>query len=126
MSLATPIARVRGLGAAKEGVHHFKVVRLTAVANVLLVLWFVWNMVSLAGADHAAMRAWLGGTINATLMVLLVVSTFTHARLGCQVVIEDYVHGTGAKLASLAAVTLGAYALATACVVAILKVALSG
>ncbi len=126
MSLATPISRVRGLGSAKDGTHHFKVVRVTAMANFLLALWFVWSMVSLAGADHAAIGAWLGSTLNATLMVLLVVSTFTHARLGCQVVIEDYVRHTGTKMASLAAVTLAAYALATACVVAILKVALSG
>ena len=126
MSLATPIARVRGLGSAKEGVGHFKLVRLTALGNLVLTLWFVWSMVSLVGADFLAVRAWLGSTINASLMILLVISTFTHARLGCQVVIEDYVTHKGVKVASLAVLTLATYALATACVVAILKVALSG
>lgn len=126
MSFATPIARVRGLGAAKEGVEHFKWLRLTSVANVFLSIWFVWSMISLSGADYAGITAWLGGTVNASLMVLLVVSSFAHAKLGAQVIIEDYVHHKGIKVASLAALMLGTYALATACVVAILKVALSG
>ncbi|TVQ33426.1 MAG: succinate dehydrogenase, hydrophobic membrane anchor protein [Geminicoccaceae bacterium] len=126
MSLSTPIARVRGLGAAREGVEHFKWVRITAIGNVALALWFVWSMVSLSGADHAALTAWLGGTVNATLMVLLVVSTFAHAKMGCQVIIEDYVHHIGMKVASLTVLNLAVYAFATAAVVAILKVALSG
>jgi succinate dehydrogenase / fumarate reductase, membrane anchor subunit len=126
MSLATPIARVRGLGSAKEGVEHFKVLRLTSVANVFLALWFVWSMIGLSGAGYAEIVVWLGSTVNASLMILLVVSSFVHAKLGTQVIIEDYVHHTGIKVASLTALTLATYALATACVVAILKVALSG
>lgn len=126
MSFATPIARVRGLGSAKAGVEHFKVLRLTSVANAFLAFWFVWSMVQLSGADYAEITAWLGHTINASLMILLVVSSFVHAKLGAQVIVEDYVHHKGIKVASLAALALGAYALATACVVAILKVALSG
>jgi succinate dehydrogenase / fumarate reductase membrane anchor subunit len=126
MSFATPIARARGLGSAKAGVEHFKWQRITAIGNLGLALWFVWSMVALGGADHVALAAWLGSTINAALMILLVLSTFAHAKLGCQVVIEDYVHRTGVKVAALTALTLAVYALATACVVAILKVALSG
>ena len=126
MAFATPIARVRGLGAAREGVEHFKLLRLTSVANVFVSLWFVWSMIRLSGADYGEITAWLGNTVNASLMVLLVVSSFAHAKLGAQVIIEDYVHHKGIKVASLAALTLAIYALATVCVVAILKVAVAG
>ena len=84
MSLATPIARVRGLGAAREGVSHFKQMRVTSIASAFLTLWFVWNAVGLVGADHAAVTAWLGTTVNASLMLLFIVVNFWHAKLGVQ------------------------------------------
>ncbi|MEO1093080.1 MAG: succinate dehydrogenase, hydrophobic membrane anchor protein [Pseudomonadota bacterium] len=126
MAYATPISRVRGLGSAKEGVEHFKLIRLTSIASVPLSLWFVWSMVSLSGADYAAISEWLGSTINASLMILLIVSSFVHTKLGAQVIIEDYVRHPGAKAASMVALFLATYAFGTACVVAVLKVALSG
>jgi succinate dehydrogenase / fumarate reductase membrane anchor subunit len=78
---------------------------------------------ALAGAGYTEVRAWLAAPLPASLMILLVISTFYHARLGVQVVIEDYVHHEGAKIASLAAVTLITFGLAVACIVAVLKVA---
>lgn len=124
MSFKTPLGRARGLGSAKEGVHHWWMQRVTAVALVPLTLWFVYAAISLVGADHAAVSAWLGHPVNAVLMLLLVAATFHHVQLGLQVVIEDYIHGEGIKIASLLGVKLGAVALAVACGFAILKVAL--
>jgi succinate dehydrogenase / fumarate reductase, membrane anchor subunit len=124
VSLRTPIAKARGLGSARAGVHHWTVQRLTAIANVPLVLWFIASAVALSGATYAETVAWLSSPITATLMILLIVSVFYHARLGLQVIIEDYVHHTGAKMAALAAVTLGIVALAVACIVAVLTVSL--
>ena len=104
MSLRTPLARVRHLGSAKDGTGHWWAQRLTALALIPLTIWFVASLVSLAGADHAAMAAWMGNPVSAGLMILLVVATFYHSALGLQVVIEDYVHGEGAKMAALIAV----------------------
>jgi succinate dehydrogenase / fumarate reductase, membrane anchor subunit len=124
MALQTSIAKVRGLGAAREGTEHFKLQRLTAIANVALVLWFVFSLAALPGSGYEEVRAWLGHPLPAILTILLVISVVYHARLGLQVVIEDYVHHEGARVASLAALTLFAVALAVACIVAVLKVML--
>jgi succinate dehydrogenase / fumarate reductase, membrane anchor subunit len=119
----TPLARARGLGAAHGGVGHWKLQRLTAMSNAVLVLWFVFSAMALAGASYAEVRAWLGSPVTATLMILLVVSVFYHAPLGLQVIIEDYVHHAGARIAALVLVRLAVAGLAVACIVAILTVA---
>ncbi len=124
MQLKSPIGQVRGLGSAKDGVSHWKMQRLTAIANVLLVLWFLVSAISLAGAGYEETRLWLSSPVTASLMLLLIVSAFYHTKLGVQVVIEDYVHHEGLKVTALAAVTLTCIALGTACAVAILKTSL--
>jgi succinate dehydrogenase / fumarate reductase membrane anchor subunit len=124
MGVQSPVARVRGLGAAREGVGHWTRQRLTAIANLLLVLWFVFSAMALAGAGYDEVRAWLASPLSASLMILLVISVVYHARLGVQVVIEDYVHHEGARLASLGALSLIAFGLAVACIVAVLKVSI--
>ena len=124
MGVQSPIARARGLGPAREGVSHWIRQRLTAISNIVLVLWFVFSAMALAGAGYEEVRAWLASPVPASLMILLVISTFYHARLGVQVVIEDYVHHEGAKIGSLAAVTLITFGLAVACIVAVLKIAI--
>lgn len=101
MSLRSPLARVRHLGSARDGTHHWWAQRLTAIALVPLTVWFVVSVISLIGADYAAFAAWAGHPISGALLVLLLGATFYHAALGLQVVIEDYVHHEGAKLASL-------------------------
>jgi len=121
MQLRTPIAQTRGLGSAKEGVGHWKMQRITAVANIILVIWFIISAISLAGATYEETSTWLASPVTASLMVMLIISAFYHAKLGVQVVIEDYVHHEGIKLASLLAVTLLCVALGVACVVAVLK-----
>lgn len=115
-SLRSDLGRVRGLGAAKDGTGHWWAQRVTALALVPLTLWFAASIVALAGADHATVVDWIGSPVPAVLLVLLIVATFHHAQLGLQVVIEDYVHREGMKVALIlfvkgAAVLLGVVAL---------------
>jgi succinate dehydrogenase / fumarate reductase membrane anchor subunit len=93
MNLRDPLAQARGLGSAKDGLRHWWVQRLTAVALMLLLPWFVWLALSLIGADQFTVRATIGQPLNATLMLAFVFALFWHAQLGLQVVVEDYVHG---------------------------------
>ena len=123
MSYRTPLGRVRGLGSAKGGTHHWWMQRVTAIALVPLSVWFILSLVALSGADHAAAAQWLASPLPAILMILLIIATFHHLQLGLQVVIEDYVHGEGMKLACIIAVKLGSFALAVAAGFAVLKVA---
>lgn len=123
MTMRTPISRVRGLGSAKEGTHHWWMQRITAIALIPLGIWFVVSLICLAGADHATVSAWLAGPLTAVLMLLLIVATFHHLQLGIQVVIEDYVHGEAAKMACLIGLKLASFALGIAAAFAVLKVA---
>ena len=90
--LRTPLARARGLGSGKTGTEHFWIQRVTAIALALLVPWLIGVLVSMAGADADAARAMLARPWNAILMTAFAVAMFWHAKLGIQVVIEDYVH----------------------------------
>lgn len=87
-----PIKNARGLGSAKDGVHHFIVQRITAVALLFLSVYFIVLLVSLIGSDYASARASVGHPCNALLLIAFLIATFWHAQLGMQVVIEDYVH----------------------------------
>jgi succinate dehydrogenase / fumarate reductase membrane anchor subunit len=124
--MRSPLGRVMGLGSAKEGVEHWWMQRLTSIALVPLALWFVASVIGMLGADHAAFVAWLSSPIAATLMVLTIGATFYHGQLGVQVVIEDYIHGEGAKLAAIVITKLAALALAVAGILAVLMVAIGG
>ncbi len=120
--MAHNTASIRARTSTREGFHHWKAQRLTAMSNVILVLWFVWSLAGLADSGYRGTIDWLSSPFNATLMVLLVGSSFYHAQLGLQVVIEDYVHDPKLKSAALICVNFAAIALATACVISILKV----
>jgi succinate dehydrogenase / fumarate reductase membrane anchor subunit len=122
-SMRTALGRVRHLGSAKEGVQHWWAQRLTALALVPLVLWFVASIAFLAGADHGAFVAWVARPFNAVLMVVLLAAGFHHAQLGLQVVIEDYVHGEASKLVALILVKFAAVVLALAGIFTVLKIA---
>ncbi len=91
-SMRTPLARARGWGSAQDGVHHWWVQRLTAVALALLTPWFLWLLVSLLGADQATVQAIVANPRYALPLLFFVLALFWHAKLGLQVVIEDYVH----------------------------------
>ena len=93
MSLRDPLATARGLGTAKNGVGHWWLQRVTAVALMLLAPWFVWLSLGLVHADQVAVRETLAHPLNASLLAAFVLSLLWHAQLGLQVVVEDYVHG---------------------------------
>ena len=122
----TSLARVRGLGSAKDGVGHWWAQRLTAVALVPLSLWLVAGIVSLTGADRADVIAWAGSPVTAALLIMVIAATFHHAQLGLQVVIEDYVHSESVKIAAIIAVKLLAAVMALIGAVAVLKLAVAG
>lgn len=124
MSLRTPLGRARGLGSAKEGVSHWWSQRVSAVALVPLTVWFVMAMASMAGADHATVIAWVGSPWVATFLMAFIVLLFYHAVLGVQVVIEDYVHHEGLKLAAILGVKFMAGLFGIVAVLAILRIVL--
>ena len=121
MAYRTPLARVRGLGSAKEGAEHFWRQRLTAVANIFLVAFLIWLLTSLAGADYATVKRMLGKPHIAIPLLLLVLSGLVHMRLGMQTIIEDYVHGEGSKVVALMLNSFFAFAVGLVCVFAVLK-----
>ncbi len=122
--MRSSLGRARGLGSAKEGVGHWWAQRVTAIALVPLSIWFVIAIISLIGADYAVFQAWIGTFGNALLMVLTALVLFYHAHLGMQVVIEDYVHGEAARIATLLVVKFVLASLAASCVLAVVLVAL--
>ena len=124
--LRTPLARARGLGSAREGVKHWWAQRLTAIALVPLVVWFAISLVMLSGADYDIARAWIGSPLVMVLLILTIVIGLHHGQLGLQVVIEDYVHGDGWKLALIVAVRFVAVIFGLAAVVAILRIGFGG
>ena len=126
MSMINPLAKVRGLGSAKNGTHHWIAQRMTAVALVPLTLWFVISLIGLIGAELAAVQAWLSSPFNAVMMILTLVAGFHHAQLGLQVVIEDYIHGHGAKIAAMWIAKGAAYFFGAAAVFSVIKLAIGG
>ncbi|WBO23540.1 succinate dehydrogenase, hydrophobic membrane anchor protein [Sphingomonas abietis] len=126
MGTGTGLGRVRGLGSARSGTHHWWLQRVTAVSNLILMIWFVVSIVRLPIVDHQAMVLWLKSPLVAVPMVLLVLSTFWHIRLGLQTFIEDYVHDEGNKIAVLLILNAYAFLCGALCVFSILKIAFGG
>ena len=126
MDRRTPLARVRGLGSAKDGVGHWWAQRLTAIALIPLVVWFAISLVMLSGADYTVVRAWIGSPLVMMLLVLTIAVGLHHAQLGMQVVIEDYVGGDGWKLALIVIVKFIAVLFGLGAIVAILRIGFGG
>lgn len=108
MGNGTSIGRVRGLGSAKTGVHHWLLQRFTAIGNLLSVLFLAVSILLLPDLSYATVVEWIARPVPAVVMILLVVTTFWHARIGLQVLVEDYVHDHANKFACIAALNLSA------------------
>lgn len=126
MSLLTPLGRVRGLGSAKEGSHHWWMQRVTAVALVPLTLWFVIALMGVVRAEHAEVVAWIAHPFNAFMLIAVLFATFYHAVLGVQVVIEDYLHDEPTKISLLMFLRFFLMLLGAVAVLAVLRIAMGG
>ncbi|MCW5773838.1 MAG: succinate dehydrogenase, hydrophobic membrane anchor protein [Rhodospirillaceae bacterium] len=123
MNFRSPLGRVRGLGSAKDGTAHWWAQRVTAVALVPLGIWFVINLLMLVGEGRGPVLEWFRSPVSATLTVLMIGAVYHHAQLGLQVVIEDYVHNEGAKIALILAVKFAALILAGIGIISVLRIA---
>ena len=123
-SIRTPMARVRGLGAAHSGTEHFWRQRVTAVSNLVLVLALLAVLVATYGRDYVSTLAVVGHPAVAIVLILLAISVGLHMRLGMMVIIEDYVHGEGAKLAAVIINTFFSFAVGAVAIFAILRISL--
>ena len=121
----TPIARVRGLGSAREGAEHWWHERLSSVALLLLFVWLVVSLLRLPALDHRGVSEWLRDPLAAVPMLLLVLATFWHLQMGVKVVIEDYVHDEGNRFLSIMLLDFAAILGAAFGLFAVLKIALS-
>ncbi len=122
--MATPLKRVRGLGAAHRGTETFWRQRVTAVANIPLVIFLILSIVSHIGASYGEVKAYLASPVVAVLMLALVLSAAIHMRIGLKEIIEDYLHGEGAKVAAILLATFFAIGVGLASVLAIVKISL--
>ncbi len=126
MSLLTPFKRASGLGNTRDGVHHWWMERITSVALVPLTLWVAFAVAAHAGESYASVAAWFAQPFTTTMLTLFVFTATFHASQGLTVVIEDYVHHHGIKVAALLAVKLVLVLLGTSSILSILRVAFSG
>jgi len=125
-NLRSPLGRARGLGAAKEGLHHWWAQRVTAVALIPLSIWFVASLIRLAHSEGGAFYDWLLSPINATALILFIAVGFHHGVIGLQVVIEDYVSDHGRRMVLVMFTQLVGYGLAALAIVSTLIVTLGG
>ncbi|MEP2988554.1 MAG: succinate dehydrogenase, hydrophobic membrane anchor protein [Parasphingorhabdus sp.] len=126
MGSGTNIGRVRGLGSAQEGAHHWIVQRVTAIANMLLVLWLIFSLLRLPNYEHELMVEWLASPLVAVPMMLMLVSIFWHLRLGLQVLIEDYIPDHGMKFAMITLLNFFAVGGAALGIFSVAKIAFTG
>ncbi len=126
MSVGSSSAQVPVSGSAEGGTKHWWAQRVTAVALLILGGWFLYSIMQLDSFAHSALLAWAGRPFNSIMLLLLSVTLAWHSALGVQVVLEDYVHGSMIKVASLLLNRFAHAFLAIAAVVAIVGIALGG
>jgi len=125
MSMRSPMSKVLGLGAAKQGSHHWWLQRVTSVALALLAPWFLLSLITLGDVSYASLTLWIAQPIHSVLLSLFVVVVTYHSQLGVQVVMEDYVANKGVRMVTLLIVNFALMLLAVIGVFSILRVALS-
>jgi succinate dehydrogenase / fumarate reductase membrane anchor subunit len=124
MNLRSPLGKVRGLGSAKNGTHHWWMQKVTAVALIPLTIWFVSSVIQMTQADYTTVVKWMSSPVVAVLLALFIVTGLYHLKLGLQVVIEDYIHSEGQKMIFQMLITFGCVLIGTMAVFSILKIAL--
>ena len=121
MSMRTPLGRVRGLGSARSGTRDFWLQRVTAIASVPLTIAGVVLVISLTGRNYPALRQILASPVVAVPLLLFILATVVHMKIGVQIIIEDYVYEKKQKLTLLMLNIFFAVAIGLACTYAILK-----
>ena len=122
--IQSPIAKAKGLGSAHHGAGHWMAQRLTALANIPLIIWFVYSVMALRGANHSEFMLWMADPVNAVLTILLILNVSYHAVLGSLVIVEDYINCRVLRMAKLIAQKLFFIAFAVACIFSVLRIAL--
>ena len=126
MSLRSPLSKAVGLGSAKHGFSHWWWQRVTALALIPLCLWFVYSLLCLLNGDHSDATNWLSSPINASLMLLFVLTAIYHAQTGMQVIIEDYIHTKWLNLSLILGIKFASVCMAVLAIISVLKVVLGG
>jgi succinate dehydrogenase / fumarate reductase membrane anchor subunit len=126
MGNGTSLGKVRGLGSSHSGAHHWLMQRFTAIGNLLLAGFLAISLVLLSDYSYGTVSEWIASPLTATAMALFVISVFWHAKLGLQVVVEDYFHDSANKFAALAALNLAAFGGAGFGLFCIVRLALGG
>lgn len=121
-SIRTPLARARGLGSAHSGTHHWWMQRVTAIAMIPLALFFLSQLPQITAADYSEFLIWMKQPLTSIAMLLFIICGFYHGSLGLQVIIEDYVHSEGNKIALLLLNKLAFLFLGFACVYAVVYI----
>lgn len=126
MGNGTSIGRVRGLGSSHEGTHHWLTQRLTAVGNLVLITFLIVSLALLPDHGYATVRGWVARPLPSIALILIMINTFTHARMGVQVMLEDYVHEEGGKVLAWLLVNAVPFAAAAFGILSVLRIALGG
>ncbi len=126
MGNGTSIGRVRGLGSSHHGTHHWLTSRLTAVGNLVLITFLIVSLALLPDYAYATVRGWVARPLPSIALILIMINTFTHARMGVQVMLEDYIHGEGGKIAAWLLINIVPFVGAAFGVLSVLRIALGG
>ncbi len=122
----TQLKKAKGLGSAHHGTEHWMTQKITALLQIPLIIWLVWSIVKLQGASYAEFTTWLSYPVHAILMIILVCSVMLHAKLGAQVIVEDYISNKKLKMVKLIGQKILFFGMGVAIIFSILKIAFGG